>query len=127
MDIKQLKVRTAMHRAYAESFKYDFRRLLHREPSEAEAKTLENATLCMSGMRLELIAQAFAEAQTPFDVEDEVRFMCDRVDAAKQEILQAIETVAQKHSLRIEHRPGRSHLALEEHLLQQAENCRQAA
>jgi len=117
MDISQLVRNVKMHRAYADVFKQHFTRLSGRAPSQMEIETLENAPLCLSGMRLELIELKLSRASTLSELASEFEFMRKEVESARVELQESYEAVAVRYGLHVPATRTATYLALEEELL----------
>jgi hypothetical protein len=115
MNLNQFERSVRMHRAYADLFTKHFIRLAGRQPTEAEVETLENAPLCLTGMRLELVELRFSQATALSEVEAELEFLQREVASSQQLLKQAFENFAAEYDF---HPAGQAtYLILEEQLL----------
>jgi hypothetical protein len=125
MDILHLERSTKLHRAYAEIFKQNFARALGRALTQTEIDTLESATLCFSGMRLEILERRSQGFRTPLDAEEEYRFLQVGVQAHCHELRCEFEAAARELGVATQPTSDESLLVFEERLLTDAKQAGQ--
>lgn len=120
MDLAHFSHNVLFHRTCANAFMREFIRLKSAGPTALELAVLENAPLCLSGMRLEILEARFRHAKTWAEIESEFEFMSNEVAAARPLLQSAYEALAFYLGHEVDTSSTRTYLELEEELLPHA-------
>jgi hypothetical protein len=90
MNVRILKRNLQIHQVLSSSLSHHFLRLWGRGLSDQEQETIENATVCLSFMRLELLERSLELAQDRSVANEEFAFISASVDEGRAEVLAAL-------------------------------------
>jgi hypothetical protein len=92
--MSQLELRTKLRRAFSNSYKAQFGRLLGIGLTSEELRGIEDCTLCLSFMRLEMIEKTLVKCSSVSEAREELWFLIASSLEYRDSILAALNTGA---------------------------------